>query len=242
MKLVGERRALAAAILIFYAGLYLLAAVSGALPPEYTTAFAAVGAVYAVAFFALVAGYFWARWFAIGVALSGVISGAVSIWQMGPEEVLLFFAGTHLAAVVFLWGEAMAQPFDGQEAWRQRFHIDENARHRLGKAIIRAGVSLPYVILYALAPKPGSAIVETIVATAAAALAFGGLWGLIKMRTWGVAALTLAAGVCFVGAIEPHGISAVGGMDVGAAAAVAAIALGGAALPFFRPMLRAVRR
>ncbi|HTJ44096.1 MAG TPA: hypothetical protein VL463_18445, partial [Kofleriaceae bacterium] len=179
MKLVGERRALAAAILIFYGGLYLLAALSGALPPEYTTAFAAVGAVYGIAFFGIVAGYFWARWFAMGVALSGVISGVVSIWQLGPEEVLLFFAGTHLAAVLFLWGDAMAQPFDGQEAWRQRFHIDDNARQRLGKAVIRAGVSLPYVILYALAPKPGSSAIETILALAAAVFAFGGVYGLI---------------------------------------------------------------
>jgi hypothetical protein len=241
MKLVGERRALASVILIFYAGLYLLTALSGMLPPEWTTAFTAVGAVYGIAFFALVAGYFWARWFAMGVALSGVISGAVSIWQVGPEEVLLFFAGTHLIAVLFLWGEAMAGPFDGQTAWRQRFHIDDNARHRLGKAIIRAGVSLPYVLLYALAPKPDS-MAESVLALGAAALAMGGLWALIRLRTWGVVAMAAAAGVCAVSALEPHLAASIRGVDVGAAAAVAAIGLGGAVVPFLRPAARFLAR
>ena len=35
--------------------------------------------------------------------------------------------------------------------------MDENAVQRLGRSVIRAGVSLPIVLLYALAPKPGSA-------------------------------------------------------------------------------------
>ena len=32
--------------------------------------------------------------------------------------------------------------------------MDENAVQRLGSSVIRAGVSLPFVLLYALAPKP----------------------------------------------------------------------------------------
>ena len=34
----------------------------------------ALAAVYGLAFFALVAGYFWARWYAVGVGLFGVIA------------------------------------------------------------------------------------------------------------------------------------------------------------------------
>ena len=85
-----------------------------------------------------------------------MIVGVVGMFQMGPEETLIFFGATHLIAVLALWGETMAGPFDGQTAWRERFHIDENARHRLGKAVMRAGVSLPMFVLYGLAPRPGS--------------------------------------------------------------------------------------
>jgi hypothetical protein len=154
MKLVGERRAIAALILAFYTILFLMNALMG--PPEMAKAIGAIALCYGVAFFALVAGYFWARWFAMGTALFGVILGAVGVWQMGPEETILFLGGTHLAAVLALWGDSMAVSYDGQSAWRERFHIDENARHRLGKAIMRAGATLPMFILYGLAPRPGS--------------------------------------------------------------------------------------
>ena len=79
------------------------------------------------------------------------------MWQIGAEPVLLFIGGTHLAATVMLWGSAMAQPYDGQTAWREKFHMDDNAVQRLGRSVIRAGVSLPFVLLYALAPKPAGA-------------------------------------------------------------------------------------
>jgi hypothetical protein len=153
MKLVGERRAVAALVLVFYGLMLGLQALLGGVPPEMRAAIGGLAGCYLVAFFGLVAGYFWARWFAMGVALFGVIGGAVALWQTGVDEMILFYGGTHLAAVLSLWGEGMAGPFDGQLAWRERFHIDDNARHRLGKAVIRAGVSLPMVILYALAPK-----------------------------------------------------------------------------------------
>ena len=79
------------------------------------------------------------------------------MWQIGAEPVLLFVGGTHLAATLMLWGEAMSEPYDGQTAWREKLHMDEGAVQRLGRSVIRAGVSLPFVLLYALAPKPGSA-------------------------------------------------------------------------------------
>ncbi|HWU90913.1 MAG TPA: hypothetical protein VN253_26790, partial [Kofleriaceae bacterium] len=83
MKLVGERRALAAAVMVFYFLLYSLFAVLGVIP-ELTKALAALAGVYGLAFFALVAGYFWARWYAVGVGLYGVITAAVGMWQLGP--------------------------------------------------------------------------------------------------------------------------------------------------------------
>src|SRR4051812_4239511 len=130
MKLVGERRALAAAIMAFYFLLYGVMAFSQ-LAPDFTKAFAAISGVYGLAFFALVAGYFWARWYAVGVGLYGVITAAVGMWQIGAEPILLFIGGTHLAATMFLWGEAMSQPYDGQAAWRGEVHMGQDAPQRL---------------------------------------------------------------------------------------------------------------
>jgi hypothetical protein len=187
MKFVGERRALSAAILALYGFLYLVAMISGVMP-GWERANAAMAGVYGLGFFAIVAGYFWARWYAIGVGLSGVITAGVGMWQLGPEPVLIFVGGTHLAATLLMWGQAMAAPFDGKPEWRERFHMDDSAVQRLGRAVIRVGVSLPYVLLYALAPRPGQG--AFIVAFALAAL---GLRGLIKLRTWSVLALGGAA-------------------------------------------------
>jgi len=154
MKLVGERRAIAAIILAFYFIMYLANALlaGGPLAP----ALYALAGVYGLAAFSLISGYFWARWYAVGVSLFGVIVGAVGLWQVGFDEQVVFIGGTHLVATMLLWGSAMSQSYDGQTAWRERFHMDDNAVQRLGKAVIRAGVSLPFVLLYALAPKAGA--------------------------------------------------------------------------------------
>jgi hypothetical protein len=194
MKLVGERRALSAVIFAFYFLVYLIIGMQG-LVPELDKAFYALAGVYGLAFFALVAGYFWARWYAVGVGLYGVITTAVGMWQLGPEPVLLFVGGTHLAATIMLWGHAMSEGYDGQTAWRERFHMDDNAVQRLGRSVIRAGVSLPMVLLYALAPKPGAG--ELAVSVVALGLAAFGLRALVRMRTWGVLALG-AAGALLV--------------------------------------------
>lgn len=185
MKLVGERRALAAAILAFYTLLYALLALSRQVP-ELSPALAALAGVYGLAFFALVAGYFWARWYAVGVSLYGLITSAVAMWQVGGEPLIVFMLGTHLAATLMLWGDAMSEPYDGQQAWRQKFHMDDNAVQRLGRSVIRAGVSLPFVLLYALAPKPDA---ESVVGFAALVLAALGLRAMIQLKTWGVLAL-----------------------------------------------------
>src|SRR4051812_26636554 len=189
MKLVGERRALAAAVMAFYFLLYGVVAITQVLP-DFSRAFAAIAGVYGLAFFALVAGYFWARWYAVGVGLYGVITAAVGMWQIGAEPVLLFIGGTHLAATLFLWGHAMSEPYDGQSAWREKFHMDESAVQRLGRSVIRAGVSLPFILLYALVPRQGES--SMVMALVAFVLAAAGLRGLVRLKTWGVLALGAA--------------------------------------------------
>jgi hypothetical protein len=71
-RLTGERRAIAAAILAFYVFVFLVLAML--LPAEWERTFMALGLVYGAGFFALVAGYFWARWYAIGLGMSGLIT------------------------------------------------------------------------------------------------------------------------------------------------------------------------
>jgi hypothetical protein len=233
MKFVGERRALAAAIMAFYFLFYGVLAYSQ-LVPEFTKAFAAIAGVYGLAFFALVAGYFWARWYAVGVGLYGVITAAVGMWQIGAEPVLVFVGGTHLAATVFLWGHAMSAPYDGQSAWREKFHMDDNAVQRLGRSVIRAGVSLPFILLYAFAPKPDGASVA--ISLAAFLLTAVGLRGLVQLKTWGVLALGAAGALMLAmvgGDVAAHGLT-----TLAIRPAIAGGMLIAAVTPFLAPIAR----
>ena len=236
MKLVGERRALAAVVMAFYFLIYLFLGLSD-VQPLLSKALYALAGVYGLAFFSLVAGYFWARWYAVGVGLYGVITGAVGLWQMGPEPIILFLGGTHLIATIALWGNNMAEGYDGQTAWREKLHMDEHAVQRLGRSVIRAGVSLPMVLLYALAPKPGAA--ELALSITALLLAGLGLRAMLHLRTWGVFAVGMAGTL----------LVAMAGVEMASNASdllVLKPALGGALLlsaaaPWFAPILRFVR-
>lgn len=233
--LTGERRGIAATVLAFYGFIYLLVAMSG-MAPEWTACYGSMAAVYGLGFFSLVAGYFWARWYAIGLGLSGVITAMIAMFQIGIDESLLFYGGTHGAISLMLWGKSMALPFDGRKDWRERFHIDENGSHRLGRAVIRAAVSLPYVVIYALAPKEGM----DLLGLAALALAGTGIWGLVKLRTWGVLAIAGSAAALAAGMLT--GPASLAGADPAVSAQMAAtvglVAAIGAVIPFALPLYR----
>jgi hypothetical protein len=240
-RFTGERKALAAAVMAFYAFIFFLVAMAP--PPGWGACFAALSGIYALGFFSLVAGYFWARWFAIGIGISGAVSAAISMWSVGPEPVLVFWGGTHLGASLILWGSGMAKAFDGRAEWRARFHMDENATHKLGRAVIRAGISLPYVVMYALAPRTESMADLTVIA--GAGLAVAGIWALIRMRTWGVLAMAGGAGV-LASTLSDSGIAAAHGtgyaLDVTAVGVAASLLLVAAVVPFVTPALRYVAK
>ncbi|MBA3821016.1 MAG: hypothetical protein H0X17_19175 [Deltaproteobacteria bacterium] len=236
MKFVGERRALASAILAFYGMFYTVIALSK-MVPELSPAFAALAGVYGLAFFSLVAGYFWARWYSVGVGLYGLITAAVGMWQVGAEPVLVFVGATHLAATAMLWGGAMSEPYDGQTAWRQKFHMDENAVQRLGRSVIRAGVSLPFVLLYALAPKPDTT--SLIASIAALALTGLGIRALVQLKTWGV--LALGAAGALLTTLAAASIATEGLTMAMFKPTLAGGLLIAAALPFVAPMVRWIR-
>lgn len=242
-RLTGERRAIAAALLVFYAFLYMVLALMG--PPSWGAAAAAMCLVYGAGFFGLVAGYFWARWYAIGLGMSGLITAIFSVFQIGVEPILMFYGVTHGGVSLFLWGTGMSSGFDGRKEWRERFHLDENATHKLGKSVIRLGISLPYVILYALAPRDGAG--EALFALVAGAVAVSGLIGLYRLRSWGV--LALAGGAALVALSVSSmscgsSIAAFGNgyaINVWAAGVGALIALAAALAPMARPLARYLR-
>lgn len=182
----------------FYFLLFVVFAMSGLAPGAEKMLYALAG-VYGLSFFALVAGYFWARWYSVGVGLFGVIVAVVTMFQARKIEdpyireaiikQMLFFGSTHLGASLMLWGDAMSQGYDGKTAWRERFHMDDNAVQRLGRAVIRAGVSLPFVLLYAFTPRETTSVLAALVAVALTGL---GIRALVKLKTWGVLALGMA--------------------------------------------------
>jgi hypothetical protein len=239
-RLVGERRAIAATVLAFYGLMYTLVALSGATGPM-SKVFAALGGVYSLAFFGVVAGYFWARWFASGVSLFGLIMGAIGLWQIGPILEVNILVGAHLAAVLCLWGDSMSELFDGQKAWRERLSMDEHSVTRLGNAITRTGVSLPMILIWALSPRAGG------LAVAGAGMAMLAVAGLVRLRTWSVLAMVGAAGFLIGSvAVAPSAsmafAPAVYPGPFGAPLVVfAAGTLLAGALPFFGPIRRYFR-
>jgi hypothetical protein len=232
MKLAGERRAVAALMFAFWFVMYLMNALLGGGP--LAKLLYGMAGVYGLAFFSLVAGYFWARWYSVGVSLFGVIVAGIGLWQMGPEFQVLFIGITHLTATIALWGASMSELYDGQQAWREKFHMDEHAVQRLGRSVIRAGVSLPMVLIYGLAPKQPAAMVLTLGAFALAAF---GLRALVQMRTWGVLALGAAGGLM----LSVSGVQLMSNETLALAPALAGSLLMFAAWPWAKPLLRAIR-
>lgn len=244
MKLVGERRALAAIVFAFFFILFFLNGLALGSPDG--NFLLALAGCYGLAFFALVAGYFWARWYAVGVGLFGVIVAAVSLWQAKSDpdlweliwRTLVFFGGAHLVATVMLWGDAMAAPYDGQTKWREKLHMDDNAVQRLGRSVIRAGVGLPFVLAYAFAPKPESA--QTALALTAFVLAGVGLRGVVRARTWGVLALGLSGTLMLSLAGADFAMGATDGWVL--RPALAGGLLLSAASPWLAPLIRSFAR
>jgi hypothetical protein len=233
MKLAGERRAVAALMFAFWFVMYLMNALLGGGP--LAKLLYGMAGCYGLAFFSLVSGYFWARWYAVGVSLFGIIVAGIGLWQMGPEFQVLLIGLTHLTATIMLWGNGMSELYDGQMAWRERWHMDEHAVQRLGRSVIRAGVSLPMVLIYGLAPKQPA---QMVIALGALVLAAMGLRALVKLRTWGVLALGAAGGLM----LSLATVQLFAGHDALALQpALAGALLVFAAYPWAAPLARAVR-
>ncbi|MFH0903263.1 MAG: hypothetical protein V2A73_21750 [Pseudomonadota bacterium] len=235
MRYVGERKACAAIILAFFGLLFLLNAIAG--PAATAPMFAGLALRYLVSFFGLVAGWFWARWYTLGLAVSGIMTAALLLWQVGAEPVVLVWGVGHSLVGLALLGMGPTMAFDGRRDWRERWKMSEESTERLGKAIRRAGASLPCLIVAGLAPRGGHQVLGVLALVGGMA----GLLALLAFRTWGV--VVLGAAALLVLAVDPVPVLAAG-MPV--PAGMAAPCLGAAMLvlaiaPFVFPIGRFLR-
>jgi hypothetical protein len=182
------RRALAALALSLFVFFYLLLSFNA--PEGWGPAFLALSMCYAVAFMGVAAEWFWGRWFADGLGWSGLLVAVASLFMIGWTPVLAIYGALHGVVVLALAGKKMAERFDLQPTWRERYGMDEFGVARLRKTVTRASASLPSVILWALGPKnPEEGMLFAGICVLAGALAVVGLAGVIRLRTWGLAAL-----------------------------------------------------
>lgn len=178
--MVGVRRAFALLLLGFYVTQFAMTAGLG--PDEFFAAYLGLTLCYGLAFVALAAEWFWARWFAIGVGNFGSLMLLVLL-QVGMEPILAFFGFTHLAIAVLLTGEGMAARYEYSEATSERWNFQEESLVLMRRAVKSAGSTIPILILYALMPRPEA------IQLVALGLGVAGLVGLLRGRTWGVLAL-----------------------------------------------------
>lgn len=237
LALVGERRAISLFSLGFYATLFMLSAIG--LGGAWAPFFGALAATYALAFFALGAEWFWARWFAMGLGVSGMTLALLGLVQIGWEPGLAVWGGMHLLMYAPLLGEGMAARYEGQTAWRERWGVSEQSVASLRRAVHGAGTGLPTLIVFALAPRQSQAAAVLLVALAAV-----GLFGLVRLRFWGVAALGAAgfgAGVLVLSQPTCPAVSDAGTVLVSLAGVLSAAFLAWAVSPFVLPAYRFLR-
>jgi len=196
IRLEKERVAVSLLSLSFFVFLYTLAAFSS--PAAWRPALGAMALCYGVAFLALASQWFWARWFASGLAWSGTTLGIVSLVMVGWHPMLAVYGGLHALVLGMLAGPNMVARFEMQAQWRERYAMDDFAVARLRRVVTRASTALPSLIFWALAPREGQGL--WLVSALAMVCGTAGLTGILRMRTWGVLGLGVSALLTLAGA------------------------------------------
>ena len=178
--MVGIRRALALLLLGFYVTQFAMTAWLG--PEEMFACYLGLALCYGTAFIALGAEWFWGRWFAMGVGNFGSLLLLV-LFKVGFDPMIAFFGFSHLAIAVFLLGEGMAARYEHSEATAERWNFQDESLLLMRRATLSAGSTIPFLILYALAPRPD------VVQLGALGLGVIGLAALLARRTWGALAI-----------------------------------------------------
>ena len=191
--LIGTRRALALFILSFYA--LQLGASAWLGPEELILCMAGLAGCYLLAFFGVAAEWFWARWFAMGLGNFGTLM-LLALLKTGFEPVLAFIGGSHLAVMLLLSGEGMAAKYEHSAATQERYHFEQETMSMLRRAVKSAGSTLPFLILYAFAPREGMSL--TLLA---GGLGIAGVLALLSRKTAGLFALAAAGAIAGVDAL-----------------------------------------
>lgn len=204
----GERRAIAMLCMGLLMSFYLFLGLNTlAQAPEVAPYLLAMSAVYLVSFFAVGAEWFWARWFASGIAWSGLIEagfgllGVIRMREDLPPEVLQLFlvffgilGGLHGLTALSLLGPRIAERYDARDDWRKRWQLDEQGALKVRRAVTRTATTLPMLIAFTLAPRQdqGGQLLANI---AVLSLTTVGLWALLRGRAAGVLAIGTAGAV-----------------------------------------------
>jgi hypothetical protein len=183
MELIPFRRAVASLIFAANGLLWLVNALLG--PSEMWAVTAAMTAVYAIAYFAVSADFFWGRWFGMGLCYFGSLYLLALLQNPEYSAFLGVLGGSHVLALLCLYGSSMASRYEGSPEWRLTFNIDEDTARRLGRSVQSAATTLPILILQLLGPRPESSLLVLTVF----GLAIAGLYGLLHLRTWSLLAL-----------------------------------------------------
>jgi hypothetical protein len=194
MELVSLRRSVASLMFAFNAMLWLVNALVG--PPDFLPVTAAMTAVYVIGYFAVSADWFWGRWFGMGLCYFGSLY-LVALLQSPEYAVFLgILGGSHVLALLCLYGSTMASCYEGSPEWRLAFNVDEDTARRLGRSVQSAATTIPILILQLLGPRPESSMLVLL----ALGLALTGLFGLLRLRTWALLALA-GAGISLAGTL-----------------------------------------
>jgi len=185
-KLLGERKALSLFTMGFSTTIFILIGLS--MGGDWGRCFYALAAVYALGFFALAAEWFWARWYVMGVAASGITMAILGLVTTGWNIGLAIWGGIHLLIWAPLLGDSMAERYENRPDWRLRYGLDDYGVVRIKRAVKSAATALPTLVLYALAPREG----QSLALWGLLGLAGLGFYGLVRMRFWGVALLGVA--------------------------------------------------
>lgn len=199
--MVGIRRAFALLFLGFYVTQFAMTAGLG--PDDLFACYFGLALTYGIAFVGLAAEWFWARWFAIGVGNFGSLI-LLALFQVGAEPIFMFIGGTHLVIWLSLLGEGMASRYEHSAETAERWNFQEESLVLMRRAVKSAGTTIPFLILYTLAPRPDA------VALTALALGVAGLVGLLRARTWGVLALGAAGIIALADGLGAFGEPAMG--------------------------------
>lgn len=185
---VGTRRAIALAVLGFIWTTYAWLGLAG--PPAFRPMFLGLSATYMVAFLGVGAGYFWGRWYAKGLGISGAWS-LLGLGQVDDPRPLLVYAGMHIGVLLLLAGQQMVMSYEGKPEWRERLKVKDENVGRIGALVTTVASLLPMLVGQLL----GRPSAVEVVALGAAGV---GLYLLLRMRTAGVFVLA-AAGALALG-------------------------------------------